>query len=69
MDEIEALASERKSLAREVLRLERSVTDLGNRLKVTRGVSAVRNDLSEAAVHLRIARAKLATFDLDLMSD
>lgn len=69
MDEIEALASERKALAREVLRLERSVTELGGRLKVTRGGSALRDNLNEAALHLRIARAKLATFDLDLMGE
>jgi hypothetical protein len=43
-----------------VLRLERSVTDLGNRLKVARGISALHNDLGEAAAHLRSAREKLA---------
>lgn len=69
MEEAEALASERKALAREVVRLERSVRDLGNRVKVTRGASPLRNDLSEAAGYLRTARAKLASFDLDLMGE
>lgn len=69
MDNIEALASERKALAREVLRLERSVVEFANRVKFTRGAWALRDNLSEATVQLRLARNKLKTFDQDLMGE
>ncbi len=68
MNEMEALASERKALANSVQRWRRSVVDLSERVKVTRGGSALRASLRDATAELDVAQGKLAAFDRNLLN-